>query len=138
MTASEMHSIMTHLPIEASLSGGDSVFSEEQKDTISMLYRSLLHKEIRKCSCKSRYSDACMELMSKLKEMENKYNLKRGMIIWIGTDCYNTDTLTDELAEQWYDSLPSSCDKKAVWERYFGETPAPKKAKSKTTKKKEE
>lgn len=86
--------------------GGDSVFTEEDRAIIAALHLSELGEPLRNCSCKNLYTDAVIEIYHQLKMQKNmassrKYQLKAGVIAWIGTECYNRHTLTDALAKKY-------------------------------------
>lgn len=99
------------LPIGKALSLGDDVFSKEDKAVIEAAFSSIKGKRIKKCSCRNRYTDAAMEVVTALKIKPKKYNpkfvLKAGHIISIGTAYYNNYNLTDEVARQWCKAHPS-------------------------------
>lgn len=102
------------LPRAQAISVGDSVFNEEQRRFIAEVYKSLLGKDIKNCSCRHRYSDALEEICFTLKiktKMNRKYLLKAGMLIWIGTDCYSNYNLTDEVAEKYLAMHPEAREK---------------------------
>lgn len=102
------------LPRAQAISVGDSVFSEEQRRLIAEAYKSLLGKDIPNCSCRHRYSDAIEEICLTLKiknTMNCKYQLLAGVIIWLGTDCYNNHNLTDEVAEEYLKRFPEAREK---------------------------
>lgn len=102
------------LPRAQAISVGDSVFSEEQRRLIAEAYKSLLGKDIPNCSCRHRYSDALEEICLTLKiknTMNCKYQLLAGVIIWLGTDCYNNHNLTDEVAEEYLKRFPEAREK---------------------------
>ncbi len=102
------------LPRAQAISVGDSVFNEEQRRFIAEVYKSLLGKDIKNCSCRHRYSDALEEICFTLKiktKMNRKYLLKAGVLIWIGTDCYSNYNLTDEVAEKYLAMHPEAREK---------------------------
>jgi len=103
------------LPRAQAVSVGDSVFSEEQRNLIAEAYQSLLGKQIPNCSCRNRYTDALIEICATFKIKTNmsncKYQLKAGVIIWIGTDCYSNHNLTDEIAEKYLETFPEAREK---------------------------
>lgn len=98
------------LPIGKALSLGDDVFSKEDKAVIEAALSSIKGKRIKKCSCRNRYTDAAMEVVTALKIKPKKYYpkyvLKAGHIISIGTTYYNNYNLTDEVARQWCEAHP--------------------------------
>jgi hypothetical protein len=99
------------LPIGKALALGDDVFSKEEKAVIEAAFYSIKGKRIKKCSCRNRYTDAAMEVVTALKIKPKKFNpkfvLKAGHIISIGTSYYNNYNLTDEVARQWCKAHPS-------------------------------
>lgn len=101
------------LPRAQAISVGDSVFSEEQRQFIAEIYKSVLGKDIPKCSCRHRYSDALEEICFtiKIKPKMRKYQLKAGVIIWIGTEVYSNVNLTDEVAEEYLKRFPEAREK---------------------------
>jgi hypothetical protein len=98
------------LPIGKALSLGDDVFSKEEKAVIEAAFYSIKGKRVKKCSCRNRYTDAAMEVVTALKIKPKKYNpkyiLKAGHIISIGTTYYNNYNLTDDVARQWCKAHP--------------------------------
>lgn len=100
------------LPVAQAMSAGDSAFSEDDRRMIEEASRAILGKNVRECSCKNRYSDALLEIISKLKlsrnMKEHKYMLKGGVVIWIGTDCYTRHNITDKVAKQYLKMHPDA------------------------------
>lgn len=91
--------------------GDDSVFSNEDKALIEDLYLSECGKKVRQCNCRDRYTDALFEIHSKLKikktmANEQKYQLRAGVIIWIGTEAYSRHNITDEIAAAYLKTHP--------------------------------
>lgn len=83
--------------------GDDSVFTEADRALIEELYASECNKQVRQCNCRDRYTDAVIEIHLTLKRKktmanEQKYQLRAGVIIWIGTEAYSRHNLTDEIA----------------------------------------
>ena len=118
--------------------GDDSVFNGEDRRTIEELYKSEVGKEVRKCNCKDKYTDALLETYTTLKQRatmkaETQYQLKAGILVWIGTDVYNHLTLTDELAEAYLKAHPDAV-KDFI---RVPETPASPEPKKRTNTKKE-
>lgn len=102
------------LPMAEAIMAGDSVFSDEQRQFIADIYKDLLGKSIPNCSCRHRYSDALAEICLTFKisrKMKCKYQLKAGVIIWLGTDCYSNHNLTDEVAEEYLRRFPEAREK---------------------------
>lgn len=121
----DVMSTLNSLPLSAAMAEGDSFFSAAQKDIIERMYRQTFGRNVRKCGCRHRYADACLELRNHIKKMTTKYQLKAGMLIWIGSECYSRKNITDEIVERWFADLPEGCDRDAVWVRHFGDTPRP-------------
>lgn len=113
MTFNEAFQELKRLRSLITAGGDDSVFSTEDKQTIEELYKSEVGKEVRQCNCKDKYADAVLEIYRTLKQRatmkaEQKYQLKAGILVWIGTDVYNHLTLTDELAEIYLQAHPDA------------------------------
>lgn len=100
------------LPVAQAMSEGDSAFSEDDRRLIEEESRAILGKNVRECSCNHRYSDALLEIISKLKlsrnMKEHKYMLKGGVVIWIDTDCYTRHNITDKVAKQYLKMHPDA------------------------------
>lgn len=98
------------LPIGKALALGDDVFTKEEKAVIEAAFSYIKGKRVKKCSCRNRYTDAAMEVVTALKIKPKKYNpkyvLKAGHIISIGTTYYNNYNLTDDVARQWCKAHP--------------------------------
>lgn len=108
------------LPRAQALSAGDSVFSDEERQFIAEIYKSLLGKDIPNCSCRNRFTDALIEICStfkiKLNMSKCQYQLLAGVIIWLGTECYSNHNLTDEVAEEYLRRFPEAREKEfQVW-----------------------
>ena len=103
------------LPKAQAVTAGDSVFSDEQRQFIAEIYKSLLGKEIPNCSCRNRYADALIEICTTFKIKTNmskcRYQLFAGVIIWLGTECYSNHNLTDEVAEEYLRRFPEAREK---------------------------
>lgn len=102
------------LPRAQAVSAGDSVFTEEHRQLIAEAYKTLLGKDIPNCVCRHRYTDVLVEICVTLKiknTMKCKYKLLSGVIIWIGTECYNNRNLTDEVAEEYLRMHPEAREK---------------------------
>ena len=99
------------LPIGKALALGDDVFTKEEKAVIEAAFSYMKGKRIKKCSCRNRYTDAAMEVVTALKIKPKKYNpkyvLKAGHIISIGTTYYNNYNLTDDIARKWCEAHPN-------------------------------
>ena len=100
------------LPATKAAAGGDSAFSQEDKQLIEEVYQQLFGKGVRQCTCKHRYSDALFEILATLKltrtMTEHKYRLKAGPVIWLGNDCYSRHNLTDEVAKKYLELHPDA------------------------------
>lgn len=86
--------------------GDDSVYSDGDKSLIESLYRSETGRPLRECSCRNRYTDGVLELYHQLRtnkkmQEDRQYLLKAGLLVWIGNECYNRHTMTDELAAEY-------------------------------------
>lgn len=93
--------------------GDDSVYSDGDKSLIESLYRSETGRPLRECSCRNRYTDGVMELYHQLRinkkmQEDRQYLLKAGLLVWIGSECYNRHTLTDELAAKYLKAHPDA------------------------------
>lgn len=109
---SELIKRIQSLPVAQAMSAGDSAFSEDDRRLIEEESKAILGKNVRECSCNHRYSDALLEIISKLKlsrnMKEHKYMLKGGVVIWIGTDCYTRHNITDKVAKQYLKMHPDA------------------------------
>ena len=93
--------------------GDDSVYNGDDRSLIESLYRNEMGRSLRECSCKHRYPDGVMELYHQLRinkkmQEDKQYLLKAGLLVWIGSDCYNRHTLTDELAIEYLNAHPDA------------------------------
>lgn len=93
--------------------GGDSVFSDEDRQIIETIHREETGQKVRECGCKDRYVDAVIVLYSKLKKQQTmakdqKYMLRPGVIIWIGTEAYSRHNLTDKIAKAYLKANPDA------------------------------
>lgn len=96
--------------------GDDSVFSIEDRAIIENLHLSELGCKVRECGCKDRYTDAVVVLYStlnrrKIMAKDQKYILRPGVLIWVGTNVYTNNNLTDEVAEAYLDTYPEARNK---------------------------
>ena len=107
---------MTHLTRLRSLiaaGGDDSVYSPEDRQIIEEIHLEEFGKKVRDCGCNDRYRDAVIELYSKLKRLktmakDQKYLLRPGVIIWIGTEAYSRHNLTDKVAKAYLKANPDA------------------------------
>lgn len=111
--------------------GDDSVFDHEDRAIIEEIHIEETGQRVRECGCKDRYVDAVIVLYKKLKRTQTmtkdqKYLLRPGVIIWIGTEAYSRHNLTDEVAAAYVKMHPEALGK---FERI------PETAKSKAVKK---
>lgn len=93
--------------------GDDSVFSDEDRRVIEEIHLEETGQKVRECNCKDRYSDAVIELYRKLKRTQTmakdqKYILRPGVIIWIGTEAYSRHNLTDKVAKAYLKANPEA------------------------------
>ena len=96
--------------------GDDSVFSADDRQIIETLHLSELGCKIRDCSCRDRYTDAVLVLFSTLKTRkimakDQKYQLRPGVLIWVGTTVYTNHNLNDEVAEAYLEMYPEALGK---------------------------
>lgn len=91
--------------------GDDSVFSDSDRETIETLHLEEFGKPVRVCKCHDRYTDAVIALYHQLKKRgtmakEQRYQLRAGVIIWVGTDVYSNVNITDKIAEAYLKKHP--------------------------------
>ena len=93
--------------------GDDSVFSNEDRQIIEAIHLEETGQKVRDCNCRDRYADAVIELYRKLKRTQTmakdqKYLLRPGVIIWIGTEAYSRHNLTDKVAKAYLKANPEA------------------------------
>ena len=93
--------------------GDDSVFSSEDRAVIEEIHFEETGQKVRECGCKDRYVDAVIVLYRKLKRTQTmakdqKYILRPGVIIWIGTEAYSRHNLTDKIAKAYLKANPEA------------------------------
>ena len=93
--------------------GDDSVFSSEDRAVIEEIHLEETGQKVRECGCKDRYVDAVIVLYRKLKRTQTmakdqKYILRPGVIIWIGTEAYSRHNLTDKVAKAYLKANPEA------------------------------
>ena len=93
--------------------GDDSVFSNEDRAIIEAIHLEETGQKVRECGCKDRYVDAVIVLYKKLKRTQTmakdqKYLLRPGVIIWIGTEAYSRHNLTDKVAKAYLKANPEA------------------------------
>ncbi len=96
--------------------GDDSVFSTEDRRIIEAIHVEETGQKVRECGCKDRYTDAVIVLYRKLKRTQTmakdqKYILRPGVIIWIGTEAYSRHNLTDKVAKAYLKANPEAVKK---------------------------
>jgi hypothetical protein len=93
--------------------GDDSVFSTEDVAIIEEIHLEETGTKVRDCGCKDRYTDAVLVLYKSLKNRktmakDQKYSLRPGVIIWVGTEAYSRHNLTDDIAAAYLKKHPES------------------------------
>ena len=96
--------------------GDDSVYSEEDRQIIEEIHIAETGQKVRECGCRDRYADAVLVLYSKLKRLkimakDQKYMLRPGVIIWVGTEAYSRHNLTDRVAKAYLKANPEAYKK---------------------------
>lgn len=91
--------------------GDDAVYSQEDRSLIEQLSVTELGKRVRQCNCRDRYTEAVLELYSTMKKRgtmnaDRQYLLRAGVLIWIGTQVYTSNNITDEVAEAYLEMHP--------------------------------
>ena len=93
--------------------GDDSVFDNEDRAVIEKIHLEETGSRVRECGCRDRYVDAVLVLYRNLKTRQKmakdqKYILRPGVIIWIGTEAYSRHNLTDEVAAAYLKKFPEA------------------------------
>ena len=93
--------------------GDDSVFNTDDRAIIEAIHLEETGQKVRECGCKDRYVDAVIVLYQKLKRTQimakdQKYILRPGVIIWIGTEAYSRHNLTDKIAKAYLKANPEA------------------------------
>jgi hypothetical protein len=96
--------------------GDDSVFSTEDVAIIEEIHLEETGAKVRDCGCKDRYTDAVLVLYKSLKNRktmakDQKYMLRPGVIIWVGTEAYSRHNLTDKVAKAYLKANPDAYKK---------------------------
>lgn len=96
--------------------GDDSVFSKDDRAIIEAIHIAETGAKVRECGCSDRYADAVIVLYKKLKRTQTmakdqKYLLRPGVIIWIGTEAYSRHNLTDKVAKAYLKANPEARNK---------------------------
>ena len=104
---------LTRLRSLIAAGGDDSVFSTADKEIIELIHREETGQKVRECGCRDRYADAVIVLYQKLKKSQTmakdqKYVLRPGVIIWIGTEAYSRHNLTDKIAKAYLKANPEA------------------------------
>lgn len=104
---------LTRLRSLISARGDDSVYSREDRQLIEEIYLAEMGCKVRDCGCSNRYTDAVIELYRKLSKKttmakDQKYMLRPGVIIWIGTEAYSRHNLTDKIAKAYLKANPDA------------------------------
>ena len=111
------------------VAGNTTSIPETVKRDIRRLYSYCTGETLRRCNCPDTYSDALIIIKLKLRKMEkeNKYTLKRGVVIQVPgtTDVYTRDNITDEVAKAYLSKYPN---KEKLFENIPAETEPEEKA----------
>lgn len=104
---------LTRLRSLIAAGGDDSVYDAEDRQIIEEIHLEEFGKKVRDCGCMDRYRDAVIELYGKLKRLQTmakdqKYLLRPGVIIWIGTEAYSRHNLTDKVAKAYLKANPDA------------------------------
>lgn len=115
MEYEEVIETLEHLRSLIEAGADDSIYNENDREIIQRLHRAEFGSGVRECGCKNRFTDAVILLyqrISKRKTMnnKNKYQLRAGVLIWLGTNCYSRANLTDKVAEKWLKLHPDGKD----------------------------
>lgn len=107
---------LTRLRSLIAAGGDDSVYNDEDRRIIEEIHIEETGSKVRECGCNDRYCDAVMELYKKLKTRKSmakdqKYQLRPGVIIWIGTEAYSRHNLTDKVAKAYLKANPEAAKK---------------------------
>ena len=102
---------LTRLRSLIAAGGDDSVYNDEDRQIIEAIHIAETGQKVRDCGCRDRYADAVIVLYSKLKKTQTmikdqKYLLRPGVIIWLGTDAYSRHNLTDQVAKAYLKKHP--------------------------------
>lgn len=116
MEYQEAMSQLTRLRSLMVAGGDDSVFSAEDRAVIEAIHVEETGRKVRDCGCKDRYTDAVLVLFLRLKKLQTmakdqKFLLRPGVIIWIGTDAYSRHNLTDKVARAYLKANPQAVGK---------------------------
>ena len=104
---------LTRLRSLMAAGGDDSVFSGDDRAIIEEIHLEETGAKVRDCGCKDRYTDAVIVLYRTLKNRkqmakDQKYMLRPGVIIWVGTEAYSCHNITDEIAAAYLKKFPEA------------------------------
>lgn len=107
---------LTRLRSLMAAGGDDSVFSDEDKAVIEAIHLEETGKKVRDCGCRDRYTDAVIVLYGSLKKRkqmakDQRYQLRPGIIIWVGTEAYSCHNITDDIAAAYLKKNPEARSK---------------------------
>lgn len=93
------------MPIDRAVTMGDGVLTREDKAAIEAAYFSIKGEAIRRCSCRHRYADALMEIITELnikpKKNMAKYTMRAGFLIWLDDEPLTPANINDKKAAKW-------------------------------------
>lgn len=107
---------LTRLRSLIAAGGDDSVYNSEDRQIIEAIHIAETGQKVRDCGCRDRYTDAVIVLYKKLNRLktmakDQKYMLRPGVIIWVGTEAYSRHNLTDKVAKAYLKANPDAYKK---------------------------
>ena len=107
---------LTRLRSLIAAGGDDSVYNDEDRQIIEEIHLAETGQKVRDCGCRDRYTDAVIVLYKKLNRLktmakDQKYMLRPGVIIWVGTEAYSRHNLTDKVAKAYLKAHPEAYKK---------------------------
>ena len=107
---------LTRLRSLIAAGGDDSVYNGEDRQIIEAIHIAETGQKVRDCGCRDRYTDAVIVLYKKLNRLktmakDQKYMLRPGVIIWVGTEAYSRHNLTDKVAKAYLKANPDAYKK---------------------------
>ena len=107
---------LTRLRSLIAAGGDDSVYNDEDRQIIEEIHLAETGQKVRDCGCRDRYTDAVIVLYKKLNRLktmakDQKYMLRPGVIIWVGTEAYSRHNLTDKVAKAYLKANPEAIKK---------------------------
>ena len=107
---------LTRLRSLIAAGGDDSVYNDEDRQIIEAIHIAETGQKVRDCGCRDRYTDAVIVLYKKLNRLktmakDQKYMLRPGVIIWVGTEAYSRRNLTDKVAKAYLKANPDAYKK---------------------------